>query len=96
MRISRGDTTLISVLTSDGYVKTLTEDFQIIVSQKRHNLPVTSLVYLDDHIITGSADYTYNFIPIKLPGLGIFSFLSQIIMRSIIVVVFLLLASDYF
>jgi hypothetical protein len=50
----------------------------MIMGQKRHNLPVTAIGFLDsndfnsneldvtpNHVVTGSADYLYNII--KLP-----------------------------
>ena len=55
---------------SDGFVKVMDESSKkFLVSQKRHNLPVTALNFACDnygsgtHVISGSADYSYNIIP---------------------------------
>ena len=83
MRISR-DGSYISVSTSDGYIKVLDQySGKMLLNQKRHNLPTTCCVFTNSygnpmatptHIITGSADYTYNLIsiPQSYSG-GIFS-----------------------
>jgi len=56
---------LLTVMTSDGWIKCV-QNNKVVLSQKRHNLPVTCTAFLDEsHIFTGSADYTYNMI--KLP-----------------------------
>jgi len=55
----------MSVMTSDGQIKIVDlDENKVIYSQKKHNLPVTSSVFLanNNYILTGSADYTYNFI----------------------------------
>lgn len=55
---------LITVMTSDGWIKCV-QDNKVVLAQKRHNLPVTCTAYIDStHIFTGSADYTYNMIPL--------------------------------
>ena len=78
MRISR-DNSLISVATSDGYIKFISRSsHKILLSQKRHNLPVTSIAFTNadafmapeqssapTHVLVGSADYTYNIIKTK-------------------------------
>ena len=78
MKPSRDDK-LIAIASSDGFIKTVDLDsLSVIMGQKRHNLPVTAIGFLDSNnfnsnelettpnqVITGSADYLYNII--KLP-----------------------------
>lgn len=94
LRISR-DGSYISVSTSDGYIKVIDQNSgKMLLSQKRHNLPTTCCIFTNiegntldtpTHIITGSADYTYNLIAIPSNYSGgilslIFGFLWQIIL----------------
>ena len=55
---------------SDGFVKVIDESSKrVYVNEKRHNLPVTTMAFSCDnygsanHVLTGSADYSYNIIP---------------------------------
>jgi hypothetical protein len=75
MKPSRNDRVL-AIATSDGFIKTVDLDSMTpTLSQKRHNLPVTAIGFIDssnlnsnelevspDHVLTGSADYLYNII----------------------------------
>ena len=72
------DGTYISVQTSDGYIKVIQEsNMKVILSQKRHNLPITACAFVTlggdveepSHVMTGSADYTYNFIAVQSSSL---------------------------
>lgn len=67
------DDLLISIATSDGFIKIIDENAQkVVLTQKRHNLPVTAMGFLNsydfasspDTVVTGSADYLYNIIGI--------------------------------
>lgn len=56
-------------MTSDGFVKVLDEStHELIVSEKRHKMPVTCLGFKHDYnedpeyVLSGSPDYTYNII----------------------------------
>jgi WD40 repeat protein len=78
------DSSLLSISTNDGYVKVVDRaSYKILLSQKRHKLPVTcSGWYGSDrpsHIFSGSADYSYNLIPV--PGGG--SFVGNIVSHVI-------------
>ena len=77
MRPSR-DGSLISIMTSTGQIKVVEHESQrILLSEKKHNLPVSCSIFTTpgdfaaqdrcepSHIITGSADYTYNIIGIS-------------------------------
>ena len=73
MRLSR-DGAYLSVNTCDGFIKIIDQySCKMILSQKRHNLPTTSSIFLTldgdfihnpTHVVTVSADYTYNMVPI--------------------------------
>ncbi len=73
---TRGDK--IGIRTSDGWIKVVnTRNMNdIIVSQKRHRMPVTCLGFKYDGdgdaeaVISGSSDYTYNIIPCKESLIG--------------------------
>ena len=64
----------VSVTTSDGCIRTVeTSTNKVVIGQKRHNLPCTATGFVvpgidqaPTHVVTGSADYTYNLI--KVPG----------------------------
>lgn len=65
------DASYISIMTSDGWIKTVDASTKkMLISQKRHNLPVTCTSFFapdgstPSHVISGSADYTYNLIPL--------------------------------
>ena len=67
------DDLIISIATSDGFIKVVNESSQsIVLTQKRHNLPVTAMGFLNSSdfasspntVVTGSADYLYNIIGI--------------------------------
>lgn len=67
----------IGVMTSDGYIKVYDEQsHKTIISEKRHRLPVTCISFIHDfngnaeYVLSGSADYTYNFIYCKCSFIG--------------------------
>lgn len=94
MRLSR-DGAYLSVNTCDGFIKIIDQySCTLILSQKRHNLPTTSSIfitldgnYIDNpsHVVTVSADYTYNMIPIPSTfGGGILSFIFGLIWQIVL------------
>lgn len=84
---------LLSIGTSDGFIKLFDlEANSMILSQKRHNLPVVCAGFLAindatapqqvqvaDHLICGSPDYTYNIISFSRGG-GLLGSLSAALM----------------
>ena len=99
------DETLISIATSDGFVKVVDQSSEkVVMAQKRHNLPVTCMGFLNSHdfestpniLVTGSPDYLYNLIPIPASSslignlLGaLFSLLWHIMLVFVIVFYFM-------
>lgn len=89
----------IGIMTSDGFIKVLNErSHKAIVSEKRHRLPVTCINFIHDfngnaeYILSGSADYTYNFIYCKTSLLKmIFGWIWTLLLLAIV----LYIVSDF-
>ena len=87
----------IAVLTSDGIVNIVDSDSlaSVCAPRKISTMPVTCAVYNgDDMLITGSADYTYNLIPLN--SFSALSAIRSLIVQMIILVLILLFAVDFF
>lgn len=83
---------LVSIGTSDGFIKLFDLEANcMILSQKRHNLPVVAAgllaindpsaaqqVQVADHLVCGSPDYTYNIISFARGG-GVLGSLSGVL-----------------
>ena len=111
------DGRLIALATSDGFIKLIGEQSQrTYISESRHNLPVTCIGFMNTnnpmkpevtnfatHLLTGSADYTYNFIsvPPGTEGEGsslvstLASGLGSLIWHSFLLLVLLFFFSEY-
>ena len=101
MRLSR-DGELIQVGTSDGHVILIEESTnKVLINQKRHNLPITACAFVSNYAVTGSADYTYNFVPYsKSNGLldflqDVVQFLINTVLRIVVAYGMLLKTMDY-
>lgn len=98
----------VSVTTSDGCIKTVqTSTNKMVVSQKRHNLPCTATAFVvpglgqaPTHVVSASADYTYNLISVpSSPSFvvsGLKHMMQLLFLQLPAFVLLLLLVSQYF